>query len=254
MRPLYKGDCPTNDAGNNISPVDYKQWRDKLISRIGYYCAYCNLPLSHSLQVEHVIPKNPPPGYTKGDPLTWDNMLLACGPCNNAKSNTPFDTDTYYSPEEHNTYLPFRVVTSPINAEHAIIEEALNLNAYQKNKSLNTIKLFDLNEIDLRDAVVDLRSQKRQKAIIAVNLARQIFVSLKNSPTYNPDLAAEDIARRADASGFFSLWFDAFSDEPLVMRYLTDGNIIKGTAKECFDSNNNFQSVGRNRLNIVDPF
>ena len=67
------------------------------------------MPLNHSLQVEHVVPKNSPAGYIVGDALAWDNMLLACGPCNTAKSNKPVDFVTYYFPEEHNILLPFQI-------------------------------------------------------------------------------------------------------------------------------------------------
>ena len=252
MRPIDKG-LPTDDDGNIITQTDYKNWRRLLIDKIGYYCVYCNMPLSHSLQVEHVVPKNPPAGYIIGDPLAWDNMLLACGPCNNAKDNRPIDAQTYYLPEQHNTHLPFSIVESPNNNDHAIVVVANNLNLNQIDKSNRTIRLLNLDNIDERNAIVDLRSKKRRKAMIAVNIARDTFERLQASPTYDANKAAQDIAVRADASGFFSLWYHAFADEPLVMQYLVNGDIIKGTATNCFDPANNYEPTPRNPLNAADP-
>lgn len=122
MRPLNKGNLPLDEVGNRMDPANYKKWRKALISRIGYYCAYCNQPLSHSLQVEHVIPKTPQHGYAPRDALAYGNMLLACGPCNNAKDNNPVDTATYYFPEKHNTHLPFEIIEKVGSEnEHAIL-------------------------------------------------------------------------------------------------------------------------------------
>jgi len=255
MRPLNKGNTPLDAAGVAIAPTDYKNWRKALIGRIGYYCVYCNQPLSHSLQVEHVVPKNPPAGYTAGDPLAWSNMLLACGPCNNAKSNKPVDANTYYLPEEHNTHLPFSIVPSA-NAEHAIVTAKAPpaVLAAQQQKAQDTIDLLELDNIDERPNIVDIRSLKRKAAILSVQSARIIYDMAVLSPTYNAITVANDIARRAADCGFFSLWYDAFANEPLVMEKLTDNIIIKGTATTCFDAANGYQPINRNPANAADPF
>jgi hypothetical protein len=202
MRPLDKGAIPLDDAGNVIAPTDYKKWRKALIDRIGYYCAYCNMPLSHSLQVEHVQPKNPPAGFTAGDPLAWNNMLLACGPCNNAKTNTPIDANTYYLPEEHNTFLPFKE-QNVAGKNHNIIVVADNLTPIQEIKSQRTIDLLDLDEIDERDDVVDLRSEKRHDAWLAVLAAKAIFDENKLVATYNAIRTATHIANLSTCDRFF---------------------------------------------------
>ncbi len=62
MRPIHKGPCPLLANGVRKTASNYKDWRLDLIDRIGYYCAYCNMPLSHQLNVEHVVPKVPVPG------------------------------------------------------------------------------------------------------------------------------------------------------------------------------------------------
>jgi HNH endonuclease len=252
MRPLDKGNTPTDAAGSAMVVTAYKEWRYQLIERIGYYCAYCNQPLSHSLQVEHVIPKNPPAGIAPGAALDWGNMLLACGPCNNAKGNTPTDANTYYLPEEHNTHLPFLTVMSA-NADHAIITERGGLQASQLRKAHNTIELLKLDNIDERPAIVDIRSIKRRAAMLSVQSARQVYDMAVASPTYNAHTVATDIARRAADSGFFSLWYEEFMNEPLVMEKLTDNSIIKGTAANCFDPANGYQPIPRNPVNTADP-
>ena len=252
MRPLDKGVTPLDAAGNPIVPSDYQSWRNELIGRIGYYCAYCNQPLSHNLQVEHVVPKSPPAGYIPGDPLAWDNMLLACGPCNNAKGNTPVDAVTYYLPEEHNTHLPFSIVLYA-NPDHAIVAPRIGLGPLQQHKAENTIELLELDEIDERARIVDLRSLKRRAAISSVQSAKLVYDMALQSPTYDAAIVAADIARRAADSGFFSLWYEAFATEPLVMQMLTDNTIIRGTATACFDAANGYQPVHRNAINPVDP-
>lgn len=250
MRPLNKGNTPTDSTGNPISPTDYKSWRKALIDRIGAYCAYCNMPIKHALQVEHVVPKNPPAGYTVGDPLAWSNMLLACGPCNNAKGNTPVDSITFYLPEEHNTHLPFVIVPHATDAKHAIVTERPGLNVNQFPKAQRTIALTELNATDERPNIVDLRSRERKLAAITVNSTRNIY---NLAAAINPILAAEHVVHVASRTGFFSLWYEEFMNEPLVMERLTDNTIIQGTATNCFDPANGYQPIPRNPANIADP-
>ncbi len=252
MRPLDKGNIPLDSNGNQITPTNYKSWRKALIDRVGYYCAYCNQPLSHSLQVEHVIPKNPPAGYVPGDPIAWNNMLLACGPCNNAKNNKPINSTTYYLPEEHNTHLPFEIVIR--DSEHAIVITKTGINPDQKQKADRTIALLELDNTDDRENIVDIRSLKRRDALNAVIANKEQYEETKLSPTFNPLVAANRVVVQAKVTGFFSLWYEAFADEPEVMQCLIDNTIIKGTATNCFDPTNGFQPINRNPTNIADPF
>ena len=56
-----------------------------LIEAYGRYCAYCETPISELVQVEHLLPKSQYPTFA----LDPDNLLLACGPCNRRKTDTP---------------------------------------------------------------------------------------------------------------------------------------------------------------------
>lgn len=251
MRPLDKGNVPTNDSGTAVQPGDYKQWRRYLIERIGYFCAYCNQPLSHSLQVEHVIPVNPRENELRGDMLDWNNVLLACGPCNNAKSNICIDAKEFYLPENHNTHLPF-TVSSIDESEHAVVIARENLSAYQSEKANRTIKLFKLDNIDRRNNITDIRSLKRKKALITVKGTKEIFNLAKESEKFDPCKAAEYIAQIALATGFFGLWYEEFLSEPHVMEKLVDNSIIQGTALDCFDPDNGYTLKYRNPENPSD--
>lgn len=55
MRPIAKGTIPTDDKGNPKTVSHHRSWRKDLIDRIGNYCCYCEMILTDSPQVEHVI-------------------------------------------------------------------------------------------------------------------------------------------------------------------------------------------------------
>lgn len=56
-----------------------------LFIRLGPFCSYCENIITTYLEVEHCLPKaNYPTFY-----VSWDNFLVACGPCNLAKLNKP---------------------------------------------------------------------------------------------------------------------------------------------------------------------
>jgi|TARA_B110000967_G_scaffold136561_1_gene139411 5-methylcytosine-specific restriction endonuclease McrA len=58
--------------------------KHNLMIRDLYTCQYCNTPYTkHNLTMDHVMP------IKLGGKLRWDNIVAACGPCNNRKgSNT----------------------------------------------------------------------------------------------------------------------------------------------------------------------
>ena len=58
MRPVHRGNVPTDDNGIDIEFNDYKKARDPLIHRIGDYCSYCEVALHDQVDVEHVLPKS----------------------------------------------------------------------------------------------------------------------------------------------------------------------------------------------------
>lgn len=253
MRPLDKGACPVDNNGIPISVTEYGNWRTHLINRIGYYCVYCNIPLSHSLEVEHVKPKNPPVGHVAGNMLDWDNMLIACGPCNNAKGNNPIDLDRLYFPETHNTLLPFDYEIDNVNPEHAIVAASNGLDNNQKQKAIDTIALTKLDNIDSRDKVVDIRTIKRKDAMLMVQQSYLLYQHIKAKEPNDIPRTANFLAMVAKGYGFFGHWFRIFRNEPEVIRALLNNNTIPGTASECFDPNNGYAFINRNPTNNNDP-
>jgi len=162
MRPVFRGPIPKKENGEDKIVSDYKDWRYDLINRIGNYCSYCNMVLNDSPQVEHVTPKNPQPGQAIGALLAWDNMVLACGPCNRAKSNNPCDTNTHYLPDFHNTHLVFESTVVVFgNQKACVVAPRNNLTPTQQAKAEATISLCALDKVLLNPRATDLRWKYR---------------------------------------------------------------------------------------------
>ena len=53
--------------------------RRNVLRRDGHRCVYCGA--GERLTLDHVLPKS------RGGPDTWENLVAACTPCNNRKSN-----------------------------------------------------------------------------------------------------------------------------------------------------------------------
>lgn len=63
----------------------YKMASAPMTQSIGDFCSYCETPLLGLVEVEHTVPKAPYPSFT----VSWNNFMLACSPCNIAKSDDP---------------------------------------------------------------------------------------------------------------------------------------------------------------------
>jgi 5-methylcytosine-specific restriction endonuclease McrA len=56
--------------------------RGNLLARDGCRCQYCGEAFaSRELTIDHVLPRS------KGGPSTWENLVIACGPCNRRKGD-----------------------------------------------------------------------------------------------------------------------------------------------------------------------
>lgn len=248
MRPIDKGSCPQINGVDKVV-TNYQDWRLDLISRIGAYCVYCNMPITHSLQVEHVVAKNPQNGQPQGSLNGWDNVLLACGPCNRAKSNKTSDENLHYLPEFHNTLIPFVCQSDPQTTESLIIEINNRLNQTQQSKSDATINLLELRRIDIRGNIVDLRWRERYNESTRVKAARELLDTIKQGQ-YDKDDVGKHIAQMA--KGFFLLWFKEFENEPYVIKWLIHPSLFPGVAQNCFDAAEQYKQIGRNPNNPID--
>lgn len=67
MRPVDKGESPYEKIDKYQDALPY------LEDKIGLYCSYCEMPIKHVPEVEHVVSKS------KGGDLTaWENLNLGC--------------------------------------------------------------------------------------------------------------------------------------------------------------------------------
>ena len=99
MRPVNKGKSPYTNI------MKYRDALPYLENRIGLYCSYCEYPISHVPEVEHIISKSRNPELI----TEWSNLLLCCKYCNTRKSNkTSMDNVCdYLFPDECNTAIAF---------------------------------------------------------------------------------------------------------------------------------------------------
>lgn len=230
MRPIDKGPWPTDAQGNAKQVKAYTDWRADLRARIGDFCAYCGMPINHSLQVEHVIPKKPQPGNPQGALLDWDNMLLSCAPCNNAKDNYYLPPADFYLPEIHNVLLAFDChIPAP---GHAVVQPATGLSAMQQQKASDTIGVFKWANIERRDKAVDLRTEKRYEVMLSAQFCDQLLSELTASGVRAQGIAL--VAQAAQGKGFFSVWYRQFEQQPDVLAELL--KVFPGTDIRCFDT------------------
>lgn len=238
MRPVERGPVPVvNGVAKTVS--DYKDWRLDLLGRIGNYCSYCNMVLNDSPQVEHVSPKAPNPALT----LVWENMLLACGPCNRTKSDDPFAAATHYMPDYHNTHLAFsyQVIDHPEKKnQKACIIIPRNDPAVDIIKAQATIELCGLAATTYNPRATDLRWKYRYEAVVTAEIWRSNWD--KWGSTNSVDFI-DLLLTAATGKGFFSIWFDVFHDVRDVKIALIQE--FENTHGPSFDPANNFEPVVR---------
>ncbi len=236
MRPINKGPIPQVN-GNAKKVTEYGAWRQDLLDRLGYCCCYCNMPLTVSPQVEHVIPKVPQLGDAQGALLDWDNLILACGPCNREKSNKPSSPQTHYLPESHNTYLVFehQVYQHPKREnEWMCLPVPANSPFVDAKKAIATIELCGLDHFKEEDPkALDLRWQYRYNALKAAERFRVFWDKLPEDKAAFEELIVEAFR----GLGFFSIWLRVFSGVPEVCNALIQA--FPGTATNCFDQDAN---------------
>ena len=82
MRPIIKGDWPTDAAGAKIQFNGWGEAKPYLIDNTGLFCHFCEMKLDNTPAVEHVKPK-----ALKHSPNLqnhWANLMLICDYCNSS--------------------------------------------------------------------------------------------------------------------------------------------------------------------------
>lgn len=223
MRPVRRGP--------KRAQLQVRHWTDALddlYERIGGYCSYCERPLGHAAEVEHVQPKGLPQyAHLK---LEWTNFLVSCKNCNTRKSNADVVLAAVALPDRDNT---FRALVYMPNG-HVRVSDALS--ASQRSAIDRTMALVRLNEEaagsrELDAAVVArTRLQQRREAFARAETSAQML-----RETEFHEATRNIVVKLALATGFFSVWMTVFqTDADMKIRFI---HAFPGTHESgCFDA------------------
>lgn len=209
MRPIQRGAWPV-EGKERVSFTDYKEARPILGERVGWYCCYCEIPISNCAELEHVVSKDKWPGGT----LSWYNFLLSCKNCNTTKKVKIAklgDRRAFYLPHKDAAFGAFvfsaegRVaVTGGLSPE-----ERARARATAEMVGLFKHPGSGLNRQQLLTGS-DRRYQERSNAWRRAVDARD---GLRRCPMA---VMEERIVAEALSVGFFSIWMAVFRDLPRV--------------------------------------
>lgn len=230
MRPVVRGPCPTDGAGQEVVFKEYAQARGALIKRIGERCSYCEMHLDSSLAVEHVKPKKPP-GAAQVIPereLDWANFLLACTNCNSTKGDTDVALADYVWPDRDNTFIALTYLEGGRVAPTQGTDQA---------RALKMIELVGLDKTPETAEASDRRWENRREAW---DIAQESLRDLHESDS--PALRRQ-IIRTVKTGAYWSVWMTVFKEHPEMLREMIQA--IPGTADACFDAANGYAPIAR---------
>ncbi|WP_282244153.1 HNH endonuclease [Stenotrophomonas sp. PS02300] len=207
----------------------YRDAIDDLEACFGRYCSYCERRIVVLLAVEHVSPKISDAARERD----WTNFLLGCANCNSAKGDTPTNDVDFLWPDKDNTLAALKYKAG------GVVSPSQELPAHILPKAVALIELVGLDRHPGQPATKqpadrDKRYVDREQAW---RLAQRTREGLKLNDS---DVFRDTVVALAEHSGFFSIWIDAFNDDPDMRRRLVDAHI--GTAKDCFDDDWNIKA------------
>ncbi|GAA4763954.1 MULTISPECIES: HNH endonuclease [Flavobacterium] len=248
MRPIKNSPIPQVN-GVNKSYTNYQEWREDITNAYGQHCVFCNDRLQSRFEVEHLVAQS----LGIVSPLAWNNLFLACGPCNLAKSNKVANTSTHYLPNSNNTHLIFEysIRKHKKNGKYACIPIFHpNLTQHQQAKSINTIAYTELNRIEQtpirQRKMTDVRWHNRYNAYQVTKTQRNLWDQLTTPQQQTAYL--NTISPLVHKTGFFSLWLNAFNGATDVLKIVI--NCLPNTSDTSFDAN--FNPIPRNPINLAD--
>jgi len=224
MKPVEKGAAPRRYAHHTDAKED-------LIARLGNHCSYCEAPAHPTdLDVEHIYSQA---GHARRK-VNWDNFLLSCTICNNAKSHHlgPGRTHSllkrYLWPHVDNTARVF-VYHADGRVE---IEPGLSLQV--RTLAAKTIEMTGLLKTPARargysnSAVAYAGVTRRAQAWGRAVIIRGLYLQHPSA-----QLAAE-LAGIASGLGYFSVWMKVFEGYPEFRQALITAFVA---SPACFDAN-----------------
>lgn len=231
MRPIEKGNPPTDSNDRVIDYSAYQDARGDMITRLGEYCSYCEMHADADLAIEHVKHKDQYPQYE----LDWANFLLSCRNCNSTKGRTDTGDNQfleYLWPDKDNTFFAIAYSVG------GIVKANPNLSSQLHAKADRLIRLVGLHRTPNNDPQMrDRRFNNRREAW-------DIAANRKSAIQNNDSIELRDtVVELALAKGYFSIWMTVFHDDPDMLRRLIEA--FPGTSTNCFDPSNGYATVNR---------
>lgn len=224
MRPVTRGESPTDEIGNTVFFKHYKNAAPALKSRLGKYCCYCELKFPNA-HVEHIQPKSLEPHLEN----EWNNFLLACLSCNSIKNDTLIDAHNlnhYFWPDKDNTFIPF------VYEKDRAPQVSNALSANDKMIAEKTLALTGLDREPTHPKFNFRTDERWHERNTAWSKAERAKLNLDKQPT---ETMREQIIDTATSTGFWSVWMTVFQDDNDMRRRLIEA--FHGTCTNCFDTN-----------------
>lgn len=215
MRPVDKGK----------RPINFKKYRDAepyLEDRLGAYCSFCEMDISHAPEVEHKEAKS-----KGGSELEWDNLLLSCKYCNTRKGIyvKKGDKEKYIWPDTDDTFHAYLYDEDLPRLNEDYLKTK---NIVEKEKAENLFNLLKLNNYPITPKDRDKRFAKRNEARNYAISSREGLKLIKGEDERKVYL--ELVKNLAKSSGFFSVWMEVFKDDEEIKDMLI--SIYSGTRRE----------------------
>lgn len=227
MRPVERGNWPTDEDGSRKVYADYGDAQIDLYERLGEYCSYCEMRVGDCMHVEHILPKSVPRyQHLEHD---WSNFLFSCQRCNDIKGSNDINHADYFWPDRDNTFRAF------LYSVGGIVKIRTDLSAADQQKAQKTLALTGLDRKPghPRFAVKDRRWIERSSAW---GKAQDALKRMHENNT--PELARTIIAL-ATATGFWSIWMTVFQSETAMLKEFIAA--FPGTCTSCFNGNGEAQ-------------
>ena len=219
MRPVSKGPSPREEEY-----LHYRDALDDLCDRLGRFFSYCEQPIQHRPEMEHVQPKSLEPGRERN----WDNLLLGCSSCNTIKSNKPVVRDYVAMPDRDNT---FRGLVFHEDGSIKVSSDLTDPQAHLMRQVIALVRLDrhpDAPNREDRPTPRDERAKWRRDVWALANEALDDFEQSEPNP-----LMIKWIVECAVAKGFFSVWMTVFRNHPdMLNRFIRE---FPGTDAGSFD-------------------
>lgn len=221
MRAVDKGSSPYEHIGHYAQALPY------LENAIGLYCSYCEFPIAHMPEVEHVSAKS-----CGGSATDWSNLLLGCKYCNTRKGTavTPENADNYLWPDTDNTALAFSYDGGVPAVNTAVLTEQ-DPSLAMLAKASNIYRLLSLDHVP-SPSQKDRRFRARNAAYeLALTSLRDYEKFTHCSPELKEAFINQTIFT-ALGSGFFSVWITVFREHPEIAERLVQA--FPGTRTEYY--------------------